>query len=151
MESLGVERSHRALEQADLVLLVTDLSQPLTEEDRDIMALLGDRAAVVAANKCDLPGGADMGDLPWPVLPTSALTGQGLEDLEAAMVGLALGGTVVASDALLVTSPRHRGALERAQGHVAQALEGLDRELADELICVNSKRYIIPTVSLVGP
>ncbi len=137
VESLGVERSHRALEQADLVLLVTDLSQPLTEEDRDIMALLGDRAAVVVANKCDLPGGADMGDLPWPVLPTSALTGQGLEELEAAMVGLALGGTVVASDALLVTSPRHRGALERAAAHLAQALEGLDRELADDFITID--------------
>ncbi len=137
VESLGVERSYRALDQADLVLLVIDLSEPLMEEDRNIMVLLGDRAVVMAANKCDLPGRSDMGDLPWPVLPTSALTGRGLEELEAAMVDLALGGRVVASDALLVTSPRHRGALERALQHLAQALDGLAGGLADDFITID--------------
>ncbi|MFQ5826711.1 MAG: tRNA uridine-5-carboxymethylaminomethyl(34) synthesis GTPase MnmE [Dehalococcoidia bacterium] len=150
VESLGVERSRRALEQADLVLLIIDSSEPLTEEDRAIMGLIGDRAAVVAANKCDLAGRAEIGGFPWPVLPTSALTGQGLAELEEAMARLALGGRVVASDALLVTNPRHKEALERALGHLAQALEGLGGELADDFITIDLRAALDALGEITG-
>ncbi len=92
VESLGVERSRKAIEQADLVLMMIDASQPITDADREIMALVGDKAALVVANKCDLPPQANPAELGRDTVYTSALSGEGLSDLEDKMVGLALGG-----------------------------------------------------------
>ena len=137
VESLGVERSRRAAEQADLVLLVLDASEPLADADRDIIALIGDKAALVAANKCDLPQQASLEGLGWEVVPTSALTGDGLGELEARMVNLALGGAVMASDALMVANPRHKAALERAETSLSQAISGLASGLPDDFITID--------------
>ncbi len=137
-ESLGVERSRRAIEGADLVLAVVDSSQPLTEADRETAALIGPRAALVVANKCDLPARArpeDLG-LEAAVVRVSALTGEGLDRLEEEMVGLALGGRVVVGDAPLVSHPRHKAALERAAAALEQALRDLEAGMADDFVTI---------------
>ena len=55
VERIGVERTHREIEAADLVLWVLDLSEPIAEEDRRIATLLRGRPCLVVANKADLP------------------------------------------------------------------------------------------------
>ncbi|GAB4405302.1 MAG: tRNA uridine-5-carboxymethylaminomethyl(34) synthesis GTPase MnmE [Anaerolineales bacterium] len=123
VEQLGIERSRRAVRQADLVLVVVDGSEPLRPEDRAIAELTEGRAAIVAINKCDLPTVADVAEfLPSaPRVRISALTGEGLDDLRAAMLELALGGEAMASNGILVGSVRHKEALARALDHVEKA------------------------------
>lgn len=137
VESLGVERSRRAVEQADLVVLVVDSSEPVADADREIIRLIGDRPALVAANKCDLPRQAELGALEWEIVPTSAVSGDGLAELEERMIYFALGGSVHVSDALLVHNPRHKDALERAESSLAQALSGIRSGMADDFITID--------------
>jgi len=137
VESLGVERSRRAIDQADFVLLVMDGSTPLTDTDDEIVAMLRDKDVLVVANKCDLPRGAELDHLPWDRVSASALTGEGLEGLEERMVAVVLGGKVVASDELLISNPRHRACLERAKSHVEQALSGMEAGMADDFITID--------------
>jgi tRNA modification GTPase len=145
-EDLGVERSRTALAQADLALLVVDGSVPLNAEDRRIADLVGDKPAIVVANKVDLVVGQDVHPagrtdtnslqdlLPHaPRVDLSALTGEGLETLEQAIVEAVFGGQVVASEATLVSRPRHRDllqqALERVQATIEARREGLPPDL----------------------
>jgi tRNA modification GTPase len=146
------------LAKADLALLVIDASQPLVAADQEIAALVGTKPVLVALNKIDLLQTAglhrpslELGQIPSskgsqpsvhphcsvldaPCVPISALTGQGLEDLEATIVGTVLAGEVQASQAPLVTSPRHKEALHQALDHVHATLAGLDHgQLADML------------------
>ena len=131
IERLGIERSRSALAQADLALLVVDASQPLGDADQAIAALVQDKPAIVVANKVDLlaatPGMASQTPtFESPIsgaacVLISALTGQGLEALEEAIVEMVLSGQVAASDAPVVTSPRHKEALSRALDHVDAA------------------------------
>ncbi len=137
VESLGVERSRQAVEQADLVVLVIDTSEPITDADREIIDLIGDKAALVAANKCDLPQQANLSELRWEAVLTSALSGEGLTQLEERMVDLALGGKVFVSDALMVHNPRHKSALERAEGSLTQALSGIASGMPDDFITID--------------
>ncbi|MBM3132481.1 MAG: tRNA uridine-5-carboxymethylaminomethyl(34) synthesis GTPase MnmE [Chloroflexi bacterium] len=137
VESLGVERSYRAIQRASLVLLVIDSSEPLNEADAEIIELLEGRTGLVAANKSDLPARADLDGLTWPHIRISALTGEGLETLEEAMVSAALGGQVVASDAYLVTNARHKEALERAAGHLAEAQKSLEAKMPDDFVTID--------------
>ncbi len=137
VESLGVERSRKAIEQASLVLLVVDTSEPITEADQQIFALLGEKIVVAAANKSDLPTAADLSELPWPIIHTSAATGDGLESLEVKMVELALGGKVAAPDAFLVTNVRHKEALQRAEEHLSEAQASLEKNAPDDFITID--------------
>jgi tRNA modification GTPase len=137
VESLGVERSRRAIDRADLVLAVVDVSQPLAEADREIAALIGAKAALVVANKCDLPGQANPGELGRETVYISALSGEGLGRLEEKMAAAALGGRATAPDELLVNNPRHKDALQRAATSLDQALGDLDAGMADDFVTIH--------------
>jgi tRNA modification GTPase len=124
IERLGIERSRAALAQADLALLVVDASCPPESADREIAALVAGKPAILVLNKIDLVGRvheATAAVLEAPSVTVSALTGQGLEVLEQAIVDTIFAGRVPAGQAPAVTSPRHKEALGRALDHVQAA------------------------------
>lgn len=141
LERLSIERSRKALAQADLALLVVDGSEPLSEADREIARLVGDRTAILVINKIDLPqalASESLNLLPRaPGVRISALTGEGLEGLEQAIVETVFSGRVLASDALLVSNPRHKDALQRALEHLMTAREGHVRDMPADFIAID--------------
>ncbi|MBI4301786.1 MAG: tRNA uridine-5-carboxymethylaminomethyl(34) synthesis GTPase MnmE [Chloroflexi bacterium] len=137
VEHLGVERSHRAIEQADLLLWVVDASEQLTAQDEEIKAFIGDKTTLVVANKADLPRHASLTHLAWPQVSTSALTGQGIPDLERAMVSTVLAGKIITSDAPLVSNPRHKDALERGAKHLTATLASYEANLPADFITID--------------
>jgi len=143
IERLGVERSRAALAQADLALVVLDASEPPSEADLVIAALVGERPAIGVLNKIDLlPGGTPPAELRppgngWPVVSVSALSGAGIDALEAAIVASVLSGQVGASDVPLVSNPRHQAALSRALGQVRAAQATCQAGLPADLVAVD--------------
>jgi tRNA modification GTPase len=140
VESLGVARSRAAVERADLVLLVLDASVSLRDTDRELVSLLSDlddKAVLAVANKCDRRRRASLQHLPWETVSVSALSGEGLDALERRMAEAALGGGVATSDALLVSNPRHKACLQRAQGHLEQALAGIAEGVPDDFVTID--------------
>jgi len=138
-EDLGVARSRAALAQADLALLVIEGSAPLTPLDLEIAALIGDKPAILVINKTDLPVAAEAnGLLPSaPRVDISALTGAGIADLEQAIKRIVLAGQVVSADAVLVSNPRHRDVLRRAQAHLNSALVAHRGGVPDDLVSID--------------
>jgi len=153
IERLGIERSRSALAEADLALLVVDASQPLTSADQAIAALVQKRAAIVVANKVDLLETTSPLESPIPgapMVPVSALTGQGLETLEQAIVETTLSGQVTVSEAPVVTSPRHKEALTRALDHVNAAYDAhRDRQLPD-LVAIDVRAAVNALGEITG-
>ena len=138
VERIGVERSRASLERADLVLLVLDRSQPLQGEDRELLALVGERPAIVILNKADLPAAISHDDisLDAPVVVLSAATGAGLPELEAAMRDLLLG-PAVQSESPALANLRQREAAERAAAALEQAAFSADAGASEELLAVD--------------
>lgn len=140
IERLGVERSRAALSRADLALLVVDASQPILEADRTIAALAGSKPALVILNKCDLVkdiSPAHFGLLAAPCISVSALTGQGLDELEEALIEAVFSGRVTPAEAPLVTNPRHKEALSLARDSVQAALLALQAGLPADLVAID--------------
>jgi len=137
VESVGIKRSRRAIEQADLVLLVIDTSEPMTRADQEIVGSIGDKTTITVANKRDLPQQASIEGLPWETVHVSALTGEGMIELEERMADTALGGKVFTSEALLVSNPRHKSILQRAERHLTQALSGIKDGVPDDFITID--------------
>ena len=142
VERLGVQRSRQALERADLVLLVLDASQPLQALDLALRQDLGAQPLVVALNKCDLPLVSRETDAlhHFPartVVRTSAATGAGLDDLEAAIVAGLLGGAAISASAVMVSNPRHKSALAQALEHLEHAKRAHQEGLPSDLIAID--------------
>jgi tRNA modification GTPase len=132
VEQLGIARSRAALAGADLALLVLDAGAPVAPGDLAIAGLTHDKPTILVWNKADaapptfrMPQ-ASLGIHPAPLasVATSAASGAGVDDLAAAIVRVLLGGAPpAAGEARLVSSPRHRDALLRAQAHLRAAAQ----------------------------
>ncbi len=108
-ESIGIRKSVEALSDADLVLVVLDSSQPVSEEDRELLSQVAARNAIVVANKCDIataqfsvPGSR------LASVETSAVTGRGIAELRAAIVHHVGGDAGAQIEAGFLTNARHR-------------------------------------------
>jgi len=115
-----------ALERADLVLLALDATSPDYERTRDLVALLA-APMVVAVTKCDLESPArarawlEACGLGAETIATSAVTGEGLGALRAALVRAVKGGAVDREASGPVVTARHRSAMEEAAGALGRA------------------------------
>lgn len=125
VEAEGVRRARQSAEAADLVLTVFDRSNPLTEEDRSVLARTCGRPRLAVLNKADLPAAwspeAGLGD---HVVVVSARDGTGFDALRAAIAAHA--GVVQGADPAVITNIRHLQLVERA----ASALERAEASAA---------------------
>lgn len=125
VEAMGVERSKKALEEADLAIFLCDGSQPLTQEDRDIIELCMDAPnAIALINKSDLGKTVQPGELPFmTILPVSIKEGTGLELLPEVLEEMFGGG--IPCDGSILTNARQYDACRRAYEAMLESLKGL--------------------------
>ncbi|MBC8028730.1 MAG: tRNA uridine-5-carboxymethylaminomethyl(34) synthesis GTPase MnmE [Pyrinomonadaceae bacterium] len=147
IEAIGVERTHRAIADADLLIVVVDGSTELLPEDLAVLSQANETSHIVAVNKCDLRQGSDIVNQlsrQSRLVHLSALTGEGLSALTAAI--LEPFGRVDSEGAgLLITDSRHYDLLRRAQHSVGQAVELMDERAGEELVLIglhNALRFL---------
>lgn len=142
VERIGVERSRRALDAADLALLVLDGSEPLTPRDVEIAALTQGKPTIVVVNKADQPLRLDAASIlsahrnVRSTTAVSAETGVGVNDLAVTVAQILLSGDSLPG-AALVTNPRHRDALARAVLELRDAIAGLEQGMPVDLAAVH--------------
>jgi tRNA modification GTPase len=139
IENLGVERTKRAIVDADLVVVVIDGSQSLTPEDEEVFNEVGGNRFLIAANKNDLRA-ANHENLKWgdratSVVSISAKTEAGLDNLCAAILKPFFVSDT-GNDGLLVTDARHYDLLLRAETSLRSSAELLEHRASEELILV---------------
>ena len=154
IEREGIARSRRAIDQADLALLVLDGSRPLDGDDRELMALLTRGRALAVINKRDLlRGGAPAwGEAPggFESVSVSALTGEGLEELNARVRRWALRDEAPVWESALITNLRQKHAAARALAAVEGSLAALRQGLGEELLAVDLARVLDALGDIVG-
>lgn len=155
VERIGVQRSQAALERADIALLVVDGSRELERGDRDIARLVNGKPAILVINKSDLPP-AQVPE-PFPTLlpyaeqvHISALTQEGIKELEEAIIALVLGGQVTLSDTPTVTNPRHKALLQQTLDHVQAAIFAQQAGLTSDLVAIDVREAVEALGEITG-
>ena len=154
VEELGVARSREHMSQADLILYLVDASDAASADDAQVLQDFAGRPVIIVMNKIDLPPQLDADDLrhawPHPVVAISALTGQGLPDLEQAVLDLVLqGGVQPGGD--MVTQARHADLLARAGAALDRGLTLLDQaEPPWELVALEVKEALMALGEITG-
>ncbi len=134
VEALGVQRSKKALEEADLAIFLCDGSQPLSQEDHEIISLCLDIPNSIALiNKSDLGSVVQPSDLPFTtVLSVSIKEQHGLEKLADILDDMFAGDTPC--DGSILTNVRQFDACRRAYESMLESLKGLQLGLTPDAV-----------------
>lgn len=142
VEAMGVERSLKAVGDAEVVLYVHDASHPFDKGDIGSLPL-GDKHLILVGNKCDLINAV----LPEGFVAISAKEGRGIAELKLAMLA------AVESQAMqqvLLSNPRHYDALRLVQQALDHVAEALDAGVPADLIAVDLRDALYHLGSITG-
>jgi tRNA modification GTPase len=150
VEQIGIQRSHQAAGDADILLVVLDASQPVTSEDGPLLEKLQRQQGIVVWNKRDLVGpeweppsavvcGPAEGSPPNQV-SVSALTGSGIPQLRQTIHGALCWDAAHEQPGIVVTNIRHRDCLTRTRLALEEGRSALRQNLSEEFALYHVRR-----------
>ncbi|MGA8027810.1 MAG: tRNA uridine-5-carboxymethylaminomethyl(34) synthesis GTPase MnmE [Bryobacteraceae bacterium] len=147
VETLGIERSYQAMADADLTLLVVDVSAELTEEDQALIDKLRDRKPVWVGNKCDL--GRRLTGIPG-LLPVSAITGEGIPGLRDAILDRLAPEGLAAPESGSITNIRHDSLLRESLEALDNARKAVEFQIPHEMLLLDLYAALRPVDAVTG-
>ena len=149
VEQLGVERSRRAMEQAELVLVLLDGSQPPVQEEEALLSAAENAPhALVILSKSDLEQRREMPATKLPVVAVSSVSGQGLAQLEAAIASMFPLPAVPAGE--ILTNARQAEAVGRAVESMEAALEAMNTGATPDIVLTEAEGAMAALGELTG-
>ncbi|HTY83612.1 MAG TPA: tRNA uridine-5-carboxymethylaminomethyl(34) synthesis GTPase MnmE [Silvibacterium sp.] len=153
-ESIGIRKSMETLADADLVLVVVDASQPLTTEDEELLRQIEGRAAIVVVNKNDLRRIPALGNTvqKWDArsVSTSALTGEGIAELRAAILRHVGGESGAQAESGFLTNVRHAGLIRESLGALSAAEDAVAGKIPHEMLLLDLYNALRPLDGITG-
>ena len=150
-ESIGIRKSMEALAEADLVLVVCDSSQPLAEEDKELLAQVAGRSAIAVANK------ADLSDKTWSIarselatVRTSAITGEGISELRREILRHVGGEGGAQAETGFLTNLRHQERVRESLSALAAARTAVENKIPHEMLLLDLYNALRPLDEITG-
>ncbi|MCC2084236.1 tRNA modification GTPase [Staphylococcus sp. HMSC068D08] len=145
VEKIGVERSRKALSQADLILFVLNYNEPLTKEDRTLFEVIENEDVIVIVNKTDLAQQLNIEEVQEmignkPLIQTSMLKQEGIDELEIQIRDLFFGGDVQNQDMTYVSNSRHIALLKQARHAIQDAIDAAESGVPMDMVQIDLTR-----------
>lgn len=145
VEKIGVERSRKALSQADLILFVLNYNEPLTKEDRTLFEVIKNEDVIVIVNKTDLVQQLNIEEVQEmignkPLIQTSMLKQEGIDELEIQIRDLFFGGDVQNQDMTYVSNSRHIALLKQARHAIQDAIDAAESGVPMDMVQIDLTR-----------
>lgn len=154
VENIGVEKSKKFIENADLVLLVLDASRELESEDREVIEEIKNhnKKTIVLLNKIDLERKIELEEFNLEnILEISAKDNIGIEDMEERIYSYIVEENVEdSSEKLIITNIRHKTALEKTKDAIRNIFETIDAGMPMDLISVDLKEALDSLSEITG-
>ena len=147
VETLGIERSYGAMADADLTLLVFDISSEVSDDDHLLFGKLVDRKPLLVGNKSDRGQHANAFD---GTLPVSALTGEGIEELRRAILERLAPEGIAAPESGSLTSVRHESLLRESLEAIENAHRAVEFGIPHEMILIDLYAALRPIDAVTG-
>ncbi|MEJ7171312.1 tRNA uridine-5-carboxymethylaminomethyl(34) synthesis GTPase MnmE [Staphylococcus capitis] len=142
VEKIGVERSRKALSEADLILFVLNNNEPLTEDDQTLYEVVKNEDIIVIINKTDLEPRLDIDEVKemigdMPLIQTSMLKQEGIDELEIQIRDLFFGGEVQNQDMTYVSNSRHISLLKQARHSIQDAIDAAESGVPMDMVQID--------------
>jgi tRNA modification GTPase len=156
IEAIGIDKTLRCVEEADIILWLLDQSRPLSEEDDLIFGTLGSACYMILLNKVDLPSAVSIGEVQeryggtHPVLRLSVLNPSDVERLRNHLIESYLRTPLEMDRSAIIPNLRQKGCLERALNALHRAEELLGKKEYPELVALEFQTARQELESIVG-
>ncbi len=144
VEKIGVQRALKYAKDADLILYVVDSSVALDESDEEILELLKDKKCIILLNKTDLEPVVSeemlrekTGDPKIRMIRTSTKDNTGIEEFENTIKDMFFGGMLSFNEEVVITSMRHKQALEEARDSLLMVKKSLEDEMPEDFYSID--------------
>ena len=141
IEKIGIDKAIQSVENADFVICILDGSRKITEEDRTVLEKVRDHQGVVLLNKCDLGCEISEDDIPFlkqkKILSFSAVTGQGLNELEEYLLELFYQEKITYNDDIYITNVRQKQELLAARDSLNRLLESIEENMPEDFYSID--------------
>ena len=162
VEKIGVKRSVKYVEEANLVLYVVDSSRLMDENDNEIIKLTVGKKIIIVLNKIDLPAytaedeiiekleklGHCKDDI--SVVYISAKENKGIDDLVNTIENLFLSGDIDNSNEILITNMRHKEAIDKAIDSIFMVKNSIDNQMPEDFLTIDLMNVYSLLGSVIG-
>ncbi|MCR4436534.1 MAG: tRNA uridine-5-carboxymethylaminomethyl(34) synthesis GTPase MnmE [Clostridiales bacterium] len=144
VEKIGVERTQKEINEADLVIMMVDAAEGIKEEDWAILQTVRDKKLVVLINKVDLAEQRVIGEIEeklagYGPIRTSIKEEKGLDQLENAITRLFVKGEINPNSEVLVTNVRHKSLMDDAVRSLSEAMASYEAGMPLDCIAIDIK------------
>ena len=162
IEKIGVDKAKEKVEEADLCLYIIDSTSEIDDEDKQISSLCADKKTIVILNKNDLTGDikiskdilpmlfSESDSVDFPVITTSLLNGEGIEELKRAITELFLGGEIAPKQEIYITNLRHKELLSKTVESLALVIDSIEKDLSEDFYTVDLTNAYVYLGEIIG-
>ena len=141
IEKIGVEKSKKLVNDADLIIAIFDISGSLDEDDRKIIELIRDKKAIILLNKVDVLKNnnkmeEEIKKLNKPVIKISAKEEMGLENLYDEIKKMFELNEISSNNEILITNERHKNQIIKAKQNILNAIETVKNNTPVDIISI---------------
>lgn len=141
IEKIGVEKSKKLAESADLIIAIIDNSQNLDDDDRRILEIIKDKKAVIVLNKVDIKykneeNERDIQKLCKPIVKMSAKNETGLDNLYTEIIRLFEINDISNGNEVLITNERHKKQIKKAKENIEKAIETVKSQMPVDIVTI---------------
>lgn len=147
IEQIGIEKSKKAANEADVVIGVFDSSVELNDEDREILKLLQKKKSIIILNKIDLNidkagNSPEILQASSPVVRLSIKNGDNLDELYHELIKMFNLNQINLGNELLITNVRHQELINKAIESTRMAIDDLNNDMPIDIISINIKQIL---------
>ena len=141
IEKIGVEKSKKLAESADLIIAIIDNSQNLDDDDRRILEIIKDKKAVIVLNKVDIKykneeNEREIQRLCKPIVKMSAKNETGLVNLYTEIIRLFEINDISNGNEVLITNERHKKQIKKAKENIEKAIETVKSQMPVDIVTI---------------
>ena len=141
VEKIGVNKSYSLIESADLVIIVLNNNEKLTEEDKNILEYCKNKKVIVVINKSDLADKIDISNIPYEnIIRTNTVNLNGLDELKDKIVELFNLEELTKEDYKYLNNVRQISLIKEAKDILLEALSGINNATPVDLVEIDIKR-----------
>ena len=155
IEKLGIEKSMKLADSADLIIAIFDNSRELDENDRKILDFIKDKKAIIILNKVDINlnneyNEKEISNLCKPTIKLSAKFGNGLDELYEEILKLFQFNEISNNNELLITNERHKTQIRKAKENIEKAMETIECLMPVDIISIHIKEALSDLGEITG-
>ena len=154
IEKIGVEKSKKIIDDAELVIAIFDGSQTLENEDYEILNLIGNKNAILLVNKMDIVDGSlvinELQKYNKDIIKISAKTGDGVEKLYDRIYEMYKINDIELDDGEILTNIRHKGQIDEAIKSINAVKDTIDNHMPVDIIEIYLKQVLADLGKITG-